>query len=71
MLTTKIPRNQQPTYPSTSFTFKNLEELNPGFPVPTLRLRLKQAINEGRVKKSEDKIKGAGPGRAEFVYYSV
>lgn len=56
------------SYPSASFTFKNLEVLNPDVKPQTLRVRLKQALEGGQVSRSDDTVHNGGRGRAEYVY---
>lgn len=58
----------QVNYPKSSFTFKNLEVLNPDIKTQTLRLRIKQALKSGLVTKSDSVVQDGGPGRAEHIY---
>ena len=58
-------------YPKTSFTFKNLEVLNPDIKPQTLRLRLKQSLESGLVTKSDQASHSGGRGRAEHLYVCI
>lgn len=55
-------------YPSESFTFKTLVALNKGVNAQTLRLRLYQTINDGKITKTDKLIKAVKRGRSEYVY---
>lgn len=64
MLTTK---NQEVKYPQSTFTFKDLIQMNPSVAPQTLRLRLRQSVDGGLVKKSNSVSTGK-PGRLQNVY---
>ena len=55
-------------YPTTSFTFKNLEEMNPDVSSPTLRLRLKEALEDGSITKADEPFMTGKRGRSQHLY---
>lgn len=55
-------------YPEKSFTFKNLEECNPNVSGPTLRIRLKKALEDGIIMKSNEILRTGRQGRGEYIY---
>lgn len=52
-----------------TFTFKDLEKMNPDMSPQTLRLRLKQSLDEGEVTRSAEVVANTGKrGRAQHIY---
>ena len=67
----KQPKHQklQVNYPNNSFTFKNLQTLNPGFAGVTLRVKLMKEVKRGKVKKSEETVNTGRQGPREHLFY--
>lgn len=71
MLATMSRQKMTVNYPDHSFTFKQLEQMNPDIKSQTLRLRLKQALDSNKVVKSDDVVRNGNRGRAENMYSLV
>ena len=56
-------------YPNNSFTFKNLQSLNPEFAGVTLRVRLLKEVKNGKVKKAEETLNTGRQGPREHLYF--
>lgn len=70
-ITEKVTKIPAVVYPQTSFTFKDLQDINPEINSQTLRLRLRQAIEAGKVRKADEVLLTGKRGRVEFVYFLV
>lgn len=59
---------QEVKYPQSTFTFKDLVQMNPNVDAQNLRLQLKQAVDGGGVKKSDKVVSTGKRGRSPNVY---
>lgn len=65
---TERKQNASVNYPASSFTFKNLQELNPEINTQTLRIKLNRDVENGKVNKLPEPLLTGKRGRAEHLF---